>query len=217
MIERVLAVGDVHGCYSLLKKLIEDEIRFDPEKDRLVFIGDYMDRGPNSIEVVEYVFDELMGKYPDSIIALRGNHEQMFLGLPETHDLWLKNGGHATISNAVRCRGAIEPYYSSLKRIFSEKTRFFYEEEGIIFVHAGLNDGGLAATSQFEMVNLRNFKTYRGPQLIVGHTPHSSAMKYPNAIVIDSGAFLTGKLSAYDVKNAVLYTTNGIEPLKSSI
>lgn len=214
MFERVLAVGDVHGCYSLLRKLVEEIIRFNPIRDRLIFLGDYIDRGPNSIDVVEYVFDDLQAKFPESVIALRGNHEHVFLELPESRELWLRNGGYETINNAVRMGSCIEAYMPSFKRKFLEKTTIHHEEVGYIFVHAGLKDGGLEATSDYEMMILRNYKSYRGPQIIVGHTPHPSARKYQNAIVIDSGAFASGKLSAYDAKNGVLYTTDGIEPLK---
>ena len=52
---RLIAIGDIHGCYDLLRELLEYQIKFDPATDELIFIGDYIDRGPDSKKVVEYV------------------------------------------------------------------------------------------------------------------------------------------------------------------
>ena len=70
---RVLVVGDIHGMYEKLIMLME-KIQFDPEEDLLVFLGDYVDRGPDSVQCLQYVYD-LQHSSPDSVVCLLGNHE----------------------------------------------------------------------------------------------------------------------------------------------
>ncbi|MGB6379475.1 MAG: metallophosphoesterase, partial [Syntrophobacteria bacterium] len=72
--KKIFAIGDIHGCYDRLKTLME-KIPIDCSRDALVFIGDYIDRGPHSFEVVDYLI-QLKSRVPE-IIFLKGNHEDM--------------------------------------------------------------------------------------------------------------------------------------------
>ena len=119
---RVMAVGDVHGEYEKLKKLMR-RIKFDPAQDILIFLGDLIDRGPESLQCFDYVM-HLQKQYPDSVIYLMGNHEREMLdyfdALAETKDElgvrllnrtseWLAYGGDRTCPNyrswgPKRCR-----------------------------------------------------------------------------------------------------------------
>ena len=72
--EKIFAIGDIHGTADKLRALME-KIPIDYSSDILVFIGDYIDRGPSSFEVVDYLV-ELKKEYPD-IVFLKGNHEDM--------------------------------------------------------------------------------------------------------------------------------------------
>ena len=108
--KRILAVGDVHGMYEKLKALMEI-IQLNPAKDLLIFLGDYIDRGPQSLEALDYVM-ALNKQYPERAIPLLGNHEVMCLnyyrykeqsksfmvdGLDyEMAHVWLDNGGDET-------------------------------------------------------------------------------------------------------------------------
>ena len=104
---RVLAVGDIHGMYEKLITLM-DKIRFDPEEDLLVFLGDYIDRGPDSVKCLRYVYN-LQHSSPDSVICLLGNHEVMMSSylmqkrvsynalIADYADSWLENGGFETL------------------------------------------------------------------------------------------------------------------------
>ncbi len=104
---RVLAVGDIHGMYEKLIKLMEI-IQFDPEEDLLVFLGDYIDRGPDSVKCLRYVYD-LQRTCPDSVVCLLGNHEVMMSSylmqkrgsyntlIADYADSWLENGGFETL------------------------------------------------------------------------------------------------------------------------
>ena len=78
---RTIVIGDVHGCYreleELVSKLIEEK-KYTPDQDRLIFIGDYIDRGDNPRLAVKYV-RQLQEKYGENVITLMGNHEDMLL------------------------------------------------------------------------------------------------------------------------------------------
>jgi len=93
---KIFAIGDIHGCLDKLEELI-GKIPADPRKDRLVFLGDYIDRGTQSREVVDYVIN-LKHTYKN-IFYLMGNHELMFLNYLEGIDeeLYLANGGRYTL------------------------------------------------------------------------------------------------------------------------
>ena len=90
---KILVVGDVHGCYYTLKKLITEN--WNPEEECLVQLGDLINKGPNSIKCLKY-FKKLQKKYPSKVIFLRGNHEQMFL------DYFQKQKKNRFISDLVR-------------------------------------------------------------------------------------------------------------------
>ena len=74
--EKIFVVGDVHGCLEMLKRLI-DKIEWNPANDRLIFIGDYIDRGKNSKGVIDFILK--LKENSTLIQCLIGNHEQMFL------------------------------------------------------------------------------------------------------------------------------------------
>ena len=73
--KRILAVGDIHGMYDKLIALIE-QVQFSPVEDLLIFLGDYIDRGPKSLECLDYVMN-LQQQYPERVVCLKGNHEAM--------------------------------------------------------------------------------------------------------------------------------------------
>ena len=93
---RTLIVGDIHGCLDMLKRLV-DKIGWDPGADRLVFIGDYIDRGENSKGVIDFIIE--LKKDSQFVQCLIGNHEQMFLDYLSGSDLnsFIANGGLTTL------------------------------------------------------------------------------------------------------------------------
>ena len=92
------AIGDIHGSLESLERLL-DQINPDLTRDRLLFVGDYIDRGPQSKEVVDYIIRLKNLAPPGQIICLKGNHEAMFLdflaGGPA--EMFIFNGGRATV------------------------------------------------------------------------------------------------------------------------
>lgn len=137
MSNRLFAIGDIHGCFNSLKELIEEKIQL-TLNDRVVFLGDYIDRGPKSKEVIDYLV-ELQAKGFD-IIALSGNHEQMLLDAwqeEELVDLWMMNGGAATLKSfGLKAAAHLESPYID----FFKSLRLYVEIENYLFVHAGFND-----------------------------------------------------------------------------
>ena len=115
------AIGDIHGCYDLLLALlggIEEHAGGRPY--RLVFLGDYIDRGPDSAGVIQTV-RQLQQRSPETVICLRGNHEQLLVEAaddPDTVLLWLHNGGDAAL-RSFRARGMNEPPAEALSGLAS--------------------------------------------------------------------------------------------------
>ncbi|MCX7635800.1 MAG: metallophosphoesterase, partial [Syntrophales bacterium] len=90
---RIFAIGDVHGCRQRLEALV-DRIPLDYDGDTLVFVGDYIDRGPDSKAVVDFILE--LCEDIRHVVCLRGNHEQMFLNYineGRDQDLYFFNGG----------------------------------------------------------------------------------------------------------------------------
>lgn len=203
---RLIAIGDIHGCLPELKELME-VIKPTPN-DRLVFMGDYIDRGPDSVGVVKYLFTEI----PEvNAVRLMGNHEAIFL---YDYEVWRQELGHEAILSMER--HGIEASHALLKNCLKQ-TVFSHAEAGHVFVHGGLRDEGLDLTPKEEILQLRGPHAYRGKiPIVVGHTPVVHAVRYEKAINVDSGCFISGVLSGYDLLNDVLYTNRGIGRIRCS-
>jgi len=137
MNNRVFAIGDIHGCFNSFKKLIEQKIQL-TKSDKLVLLGDYIDRGSQSKEVIDYII-ELIEKDFD-IVPLRGNHEQMLLDafFDDGHiPIWIFNGGNETLKSfGINSLKKLETKYLD----FFGSLQFFFEFEAYLLVHAGFND-----------------------------------------------------------------------------
>ena len=206
--KRRIAIGDIHGCFDLLEILVERIIRFRPDQDLLVFMGDYIDRGRDSREVVRYLTD-VKEKHPDSIILLKGNHEDLAYKVLTAADptkqmfFWGVNGGNDTVisfGGFENSRKELIPFISGLQ--------LYYETDTHIFVHAGIPRGKDANTATPEELLWDRDFSYNGKKtLVVGHTPKSSVAHFGNGkiICVDTGAYMTGILSGYDVINDKVY------------
>ncbi len=198
----IYAVGDIHGCYEKLRRLMEKVWKqFEPDYDTLIFLGDYIDRGPDSFSVVKYLTN-LKKQFP-GIIFLKGNHEEMFgqylLGL-ERH-AYMVNGGQHTLESYFRHNpgGEVQTippehlhFYSSLS--------LYYESEDYIFVHAGLKDRIPLEKQKSEDLLWIRKRFIRsdfdyGKKVVFGHTPFSEPLVQPNKIGIDTGAVYGNRLT----------------------
>jgi serine/threonine protein phosphatase 1 len=192
---KIFAIGDIHGCLVKLMAMME-RLDVDSEADTLVFIGDYIDRGPDSRGVVDFVLD--LRRTLHHVVCLLGNHEQMLLNyylLGKDRELYFLNGGHATI----RSYGRIETPEGMKMDIPDAHLDFFrslepyYETDDYIFVHAGLRPGvPLDAQALDDLLWIRyEFIQSRqdfGKIVVFGHTPLPKPLIEHNKIGIDTGA-----------------------------
>lgn len=205
--KRLIAIGDIHGEFRLLVELIERRIVFDPSSDKLVFLGDYIDRGPDSRQVVEYV-SALKKAHPASLVLLAGNHESMaadalYMANPLDNRMWLSNGGRATLDSY----GTIDSAAKALLP-FIESLLTWYETDTHIFVHAGVDQFMSLVEMPVEVLQWsRTLCPHKsGRVVIIGHTVHERVMDYGGLVAVDTGAYMTGILSAYDVFGKTVYT-----------
>ncbi|HEY5590252.1 MAG TPA: metallophosphoesterase family protein, partial [Paludibacter sp.] len=137
MSNRTFAIGDIHGCFDSLKELIENKIQLQ-RNDKLIFLGDYIDRGSKSKEVIDYII-ELQEKGYD-LITLLGNHESMLVDAYNNDDfksIWIQNGGAETLKSfGVNSLKDMESKYLN----FFNNLKLYFELDEFLFVHAGFND-----------------------------------------------------------------------------
>lgn len=137
MISRIFAIGDIHGCFNSMKELIENKIQL-RDDDKLIFLGDYIDRGPDSKKVLDYISELQNNDY--DIVTLCGNHESMIVDAyynESATSKWIQNGGSETLKSFdINSLKVIDPKYID----FFRSLKFYYEMDKYLFVHAGFND-----------------------------------------------------------------------------
>ncbi len=199
----IYAIGDIHGNLDLLKRLLE-KIQPDLARDRLIFMGDYLDRGPNPKGVVDYVLGLKRLAPPQQVICLKGNHEAMFLNFLQGRDLelFLYNGGLSTLRDywGEAWEDLAQLVLPPEHRQFFEALRLYYETPDYLFVHGGLKPGVDPAEQDEEdllwirgdfIASLEDF----GKKVIFGHTPFQQPLVMPNKIGIDTGAAYGNRLT----------------------
>ncbi len=198
---KFFAVGDIHGCYTALEKLL-GLLPISWGRDYLIFLGDYIDRGPSPARVVEIIL-ELQKAYPGKIITLKGNHEKMFedylAGIDK--ETFLLNGGDITIRDYTR-DGIFE--MPEEHRKFFENLYHFCETPEYYFVHAGVNpEKPLSAQEEEDVLWIRgefHYAARRFEKLIVfGHNPFSEPFVKEDRIGIDTGCVYGGMLTALEL------------------
>jgi serine/threonine protein phosphatase 1 len=176
---RTYVIGDIHARPSLVEQLIRD-IPWDVRKDKIVFLGDLIDRGPDAPGVVEIVM-QLVAENPN-VIVLRGNHEQMLLDCLDYGDLqWLipENGGLATLSGygfELSELTDVSDIKIPEKHIeFMRSLPFYHEDDQAIYVHAGLVPGDHPSQTDSDVLiwtrDIDFFRDYGGKLCFFGHTP----------------------------------------------
>ncbi|MEA4936632.1 MAG: metallophosphoesterase family protein [Paludibacter sp.] len=175
---RIYAIGDIHGYYNSLKELIENKIQFG-KGDKLIFLGDYIDRGPDSKSVVDFILS-LQNRDLD-IVTLMGNHESMLLDVYNNKAgiyKWIMNGGSETLKSFnIDSLEKIEHIYIN----FFNNLKPYYALDDYLFVHAGFNDSIENPFSDNYSMLWQCKKKYLHPLLkdrtiIHGHVPVSIAV-----------------------------------------
>lgn len=202
---RTIAIGDIHGCYNELKNLIsslENSGKYNKDTDRIIFLGDYIDRGKDSKLVIEFIRN--MQKNNNNVIALMGNHEDMLINYWRgIDDLWIFNGHHATIDSYNGNKKQLHDDIAWMRNL-----PLYYEDEHFIYVHAGVDvnkpikkqnkDTLLWIREEFINSHKKYYK-----KVIFGHTPtialngmYNPVYTFTNNIAIDTGCVFGGALSA---------------------
>jgi len=216
---RCFVVGDIHGCVTELRYLIEGL----PLKsgDRLVFLGDYVDRGPDSNGVVSYLL-ALQKNSSYDFVFLKGNHEDMFLsylGLPGQHgNMFLFNGGKVTLESygfsTSTTANELLAHIPSRHLDFYRNLKNYYVIEPFLCVHAGIHPlKPLEDQTESEMLWIRNQFIYQShilPYVVLfGHTPQNDVFyNLPYKIGLDTGLVYGNKLTCLETQEKVLYQIN---------
>ncbi|HEU5198367.1 MAG TPA: metallophosphoesterase [Ktedonobacterales bacterium] len=200
------AVGDIHGEVTLLKQLLA--LLPYREQDTLVFLGDYLDRGEDSIATVR-TLQALKREHP-ACVFLRGNHE----------DAWLDCWNGYRFFKIPSIDGALDVWEDQQEKIpfelgdWLEETLIEYEDEHAYYVHAGVLPGKpVWRTSGLQkMWGAQGFveSAYDwGKPIVFGHRRFAEPLLQPNKIGIDTGAFKSGKLTAVRVPDRYIFQAHG--------
>lgn len=208
---RVYAVGDIHGCLELLTELhraIADDLHARPVPDAcLIHLGDYVDRGPDSAQVIELLLgDPLPGTRKINLI---GNHEAMMLDAldaadDDLADHWRANGGADTLASWLIGQGIARGEWASrippAHLAFVRGLEAMHREGGYLFAHAGIRPGvALDEQTEHDLLWIRepflSFSGDLGAVVVHGHTPRPEPVMRSNRIGIDTGAVYGGKLT----------------------
>ena len=189
----LIAIGDIHGCAQSLDALLA---RIAPSSnDHLLFVGDYIDRGPDSRGVIERLL-ELREDVPCTF--LRGNHEAMMIEYLDegAFSLWRMNGGVSTLQSYLRGDGSSEIHIPAAHAEFIRDTKLYHETDEFFFVHAGLKpDRSLEAARRppdeeellWERGHLEAEEPVWEKPVVCGHTPHPKPINREKLILIDTG------------------------------
>jgi len=212
---RHLAIGDIHGCITALRSLV-DLVALRPD-DTLITLGDYVDRGPDSRGVVDFVIE--LGQ-DQKLVPLRGNHEIMMLEARDRKSWfhpWMRFGGDATLrsySSSDDDAGSFADVPDSHIDFLENRLLSYYECETHFFVHAN-------ADAQTELADQPDsslyWRRYGNPErhcsdkiMVCGHTEQKSGLPFSNgnAICIDTWAYGAGWLSCIDVESGTIWQAN---------
>jgi serine/threonine protein phosphatase 1 len=211
---RHLAIGDIHGCFTALATLAAT-VPFQPE-DLLITLGDYVDRGPDSRAVLEWLRERYQ---QGTLIPLRGNHEIMMLQARESAEAlqrWLSYGGTAVLASYARpgTDGSLADIPASHWQFLEEETRAWYETSTHFFVHANAYPDYPLQEQPDYMLYWEKFHDppphASGKIMICGHTPQKAGTprSIGHAICLDTWVYGQGWLTCLDVQSGQYWQAN---------
>jgi serine/threonine protein phosphatase 1 len=203
--KRTYVIGDIHGCCREFKQLLDlccEHAKGAPS--RLITLGDYVDRGPDSFGVVQLIRHRLASAYPifESIINLKGNHEAMMVqaaigGTLHAKQIWVgpDNGGDATVESYPDQATLLDDakWLAALPNSFEDPLRYY--------VHAGIRPGvPLKEQKDADKLWIRRlFLQHKAPYekyIVHGHTPVAKPDVQSNRVNLDTALVFGGRLTA---------------------
>jgi serine/threonine protein phosphatase 1 len=237
---RAYAIGDIHGRLDLLDQLIDaidaDDACRPPAQTHLVFLGDLIDRGPQSAEVIDRVIEIENARPNVSIIA--GNHEEVFLlaleGDREALRFFSRIGGRETIlSYGIAAETYDQIDYDGLAALLAKHVPAAHIDflrslkntvtlGDYLFVHAGIRPG--VALEDQKLSDLRwirrdflDFDGHNGFVVVHGHTPSAAVEHRHNRVGIDTGAWETGRLTALGLQGTDRWQIDTAPPMRRAV
>lgn len=216
---RLFAISDIHGCFKPFYELVKNVIKL-TKSDQLFLLGDYIDRGDQSKEVIDFIIDLTIEGF--NVTTLIGNHEVMLLNSyysREEEPIWLMNNGASTLKSfGIEDVRNIDKHYLE----FFTSLEYYKIVGNIIFVHAGFDDYAVNPFEDKQSMIWESKSFYRNPMLsgktiIHGHRPNmiSNLRKQieekASVISIDTGCVYDkeigyGILTALEVNTMTLYS-----------
>jgi len=224
---KIFAVGDIHGCYDKLAALLK-QIPLNRDQDIIVFLGDYINRGPDSKKVIDALIE--LSETCTNTIFLKGNHEQMLLEYAATGDVEtlriLRTLGIEATAESYGCRVRHLSGLAGLPerhRDFLHNLEFSYTFGKYLFVHADANIEILNSQpipedlanadyiSQTSLLSSRRLidehERIEGYTVVFGHTPFAVPLVTEDRICIDTGAVYGNVLTALELPAFRFYHT----------
>ncbi len=221
--ERIYAVGDIHGRADLLnemfKRIAMDAVTHEDERNpRIILLGDYIDRGDNSRDVIDLMISVSESLPEGRLTFLLGNHEAALLSFlqdPTERSEWLRFGGLQTLSSYGVAPPKSNPSPEDLVAVadalrtamgkehidFMMSFQRYIKSGDVVFVHAGL-DTGASLNEQDDEAMLWGRSDFietggiDGLRVIHGHYDASEPVMLPSRVCVDTGAYYSGRLTA---------------------
>ena len=208
--EKLYIIGDIHGCLGALERLIE-KIDWHPDREGLIFLGDYVDRGVQSKDVIDLIIE--MSERSPHVQCLMGNHEDLFLEYLSGGDIdpYLYNGGGATLKS-YRINGKVSVPDEHLS--FLKSLKLFIELDDYYVVHAGMRPGvDIHKQDPKDLLWIREpflYSDYQfGKIVIFGHTPFAVPLIEKNKIGLDTGAVFGNRLTCLELPDRKFHSVEG--------
>ena len=206
---RHLAIGDIHGCINALTTLVD--FIASREDDTIVTLGDYVDRGPDSRAVLDFVIE--LGR-SHQLVPLRGNHEIMMLDARDKKSWfqpWMGYGGDATLQSYG---GSLDNVPADHLEFLQSKLVAYYECDSHFFVHA-FAEPHVALENQTEPTLY--WRKYKNPEphcsgkiMVCGHSAQRSGLPLNDghSVCIDTWAHGDGWLTCLDIASGTVWQAN---------
>lgn len=213
---RCLAIGDIHGCFRSLTTLL-DRVAIQDD-DLLITLGDYVDRGPQSREVIDWLiaFDRT-----NRLVPLLGNHEQMMLAARNDvmeRRRWAQYGANDTLDSYTdpgRGVAMIDDIPGEHWRFIANRLVLYHETDTHLFVHGSVDPDKPMEAQQIETLAWKKYSDAfpghaSGKPVVCGHTSQKSGLPTTNgqAICIDTNACRGGWLTCLDTDSGAMWQAN---------